>query len=295
MKKEKKAKSIGTHNGRFHADEVTACALLVMYDLADRNQIIRTRDPELLACCEYVLDVGGVYAPESKLFDHHQASYKGELASAGMILKFLLDTHVIDQKEFNLFHDSFLWGVDQHDLGLLEPQKGVCSFSILISSFLPITYDASSEEEDQTFFQALDFVIAYLKRLKARYSYNLSCKQLVKAAMETKNNYLVLEQAVPWIESFFEMGGQEHPALFLLMPAGEHWKLRAIPPTLEQRMGVRKALPKKWAGLLDEDLKKESQIPGAIFCHKGGFISMWETFDDAKQALEQVLKQGDEK
>jgi Uncharacterized conserved protein related to MYG1 family len=83
-------RSVGTHDGAFHADEVTACALLVVFDLVDEDKIVRTRDPSKLAECEYVCDVGGEYDPSRKLFDHHQADYVGRLSSAGMILHYLL-------------------------------------------------------------------------------------------------------------------------------------------------------------------------------------------------------------
>jgi uncharacterized UPF0160 family protein len=55
-------------------------------------------------------------------------------------------------------------------------------------------------------------------------------------------------------------------------------------------MQVRMPLPVEWAGLMDEDLKKASGIKGAIFCHKGRFISVWETKEDAIKALEFVLR-----
>ncbi len=59
------------------------------------------------------------------------------------------------------------------------------------------------------------------------------------------------------------------------MPSGGHWKLRGIPPNSEEKMKVRLPLPLEWAGLLDEDLKSASGISGAIFCHKGRFISLF--------------------
>jgi uncharacterized UPF0160 family protein len=76
------------------------------------------------------------------------------------------------------------------------------------------------------------------------------------------------------------------------MPSGEHWKLRGIPPNNEQKMLVRMALPEEWAGLIDDELKRVSGIPGAIFCHKGRFISVWESKDDALKALDITLKRG---
>jgi uncharacterized UPF0160 family protein len=56
-------------------------------------------------------------------------------------------------------------------------------------------------------------------------------------------------------------------------------------------MKVRMPQPQHWAGLSDEDLKKVSGIRGAVFCHKGRFISVWETREDALKALEYTLKQ----
>ena len=78
--------SLATHDGTFHADEVSACALLLLFGLIDREKIYRTRDPKVIEQCEYVCDVGKIYDPEKKRFDHHQLSYHGTLSSAGMVL-----------------------------------------------------------------------------------------------------------------------------------------------------------------------------------------------------------------
>jgi len=74
------------------------------------------------------------------------------------------------------------------------------------------------------------------------------------------------------------------------MPSGKHWKLRGIPPTSDEKMKVRHPLPEDWAGLLDKELQQVSGIPGAIFCHKGRFISVWNTKEDALKALEKTLQ-----
>jgi len=85
---------IGTHNGRFHADEVLACALLTK--IKPHIKIIRTRDREQLKVCDIVVDVGGVYDPSILRFDHHQPNCKAifndnniniPLSSAGMVYK----------------------------------------------------------------------------------------------------------------------------------------------------------------------------------------------------------------
>ena len=56
---------------------------------------------------------------------------------------------------------------------------------------------------------------------------------------------------------------------------------------------MRLSEPKNWAGLLNDELMRISGIPGAIFCHKGRFISVWETREDAIKALEYTLDQSE--
>jgi len=283
------SRSCGTHDGSFHADEVTACALLLLYDLIDKDKIFRTRDLEKLSACEYVCDVGGLFDSGKKRFDHHQSEYQGELSSAGMIWEYLRDKGIVDQSIYDFFNRSLIWGIDAHDNGRLNPESGICTFSQVITNFVPPIYDAPAAEQNKAFFEALDFAYGHVKRLLTRFNYIRSCREKVAEAMASNQKYLIFDEPMPWMESFFELGGEKHPALFVIMPSGGHWKLRGIPPTLEERMKVRFPLPIEWAGLLDEDLKKVSGIPGAIFCHKGRFISVWETKEDVFQALQFIL------
>jgi uncharacterized UPF0160 family protein len=281
-------RSFGTHDGSFHADEVTACALLLLFNVIDRDKIIRSRNLSDLNACEFVCDVGGVYDPAKKIFDHHQQEYQGPLSSAGMVLDYLYLTHIIDTRQREFFECSIIIGVDAHDNGKELHGKGVCTYSHIISNFNPIDHEAGPKAQDKAFFEALDFATAHLERMWERYIYTHSCQEVVSEAMKTGKNYLLFEKSIPWLDIFFEMDGAKHPANFVVMPSGNHWKLRGIPPTLEEKMKVRYPLPEEWAGLIGEDLKKVSGIDGAIFCHKGRFISVWETKEDALKALEQV-------
>jgi uncharacterized UPF0160 family protein len=283
-------RTLGIHSGSFHADEVTATAFLLLYDLIDRKGVLRTRDLKELSRCEYVCDVGGIYDPELKRFDHHQVDYKGPLSSAGMILLYLKDSGIIDSHLFEMYNRTLVLGVDAHDNGLAKLEMGTTSFSQVISNFLPIDYDASDEEMNEAFFAAVDFVLGHLNRLLNRSIYTTECRSLVQSSMQETGYALIFDRSIPWIDNFFELGGDVHPALFVIMPSGSHWKLRGIPPSIHERMKVRKPLPEAWSGLLEDDLKKVSGIKGAIFCHKGRFISIWETKEDALKALHLVLQ-----
>lgn len=282
-------KSFGTHNGSFHADEVTACSLLLLTGRIDRDKVHRTREPAILAECEYVCDVGGIYHPPAKRFDHHQADYKGMMSSAGMILLYLRDEKAISLNLYEHLNRSLILGVDAHDNGVAKLEPGITSFSQIVSNFLPIEYDVSDEEMDRAFFQAVDFVLGHLTRLLARIEYMQACQETVREKMLPRGDVLIFEESLPWMENFFELGGEHHPAQFVIMRSGPHWKLRGIPPSMNERMKVRRPLPEAWSGIRDEALRKASGVDGAIFCHKGRFISIWETKEDAMKALEIVM------
>lgn len=289
MVEKKIPRSCGTHDGTFHADEVTACALLIVFDKVDRDKIVRTRDPAKLNRCEFVCDVGGIYDSSKKLFDHHQVEYQGSLSSAGMVLLYLKDALLINDREYYHFNNNLISGVDDHDNGLDPQIPGICTYSHVMANYTPIQYDALPEEQDASFYVALDFAIGHLQRMWDRYRYVHSCREDVALAMEGCDDCLMFERAIPWMDLFFELGGINHPAQFVIMPTGTHWKLRGIPPTPDDKMEVRLPLPLEWAGHLEGDLKDISGIEGAIFCHKGRFISVWETLEDAKCALEYTL------
>jgi len=285
-------RSFGTHDGSFHADETTACSLLLLFDLIDKDKIHRTRDADVLDRCDFVCDVGGLWDPSVKRFDHHQAEYKGPLSSAGMILLYLKEKGILDPHLYDHFNKTLIWGVDAHDNGVAKIEPGTSSFSQIISNFLPIAYDSPHEEMTEAFFEAVDFAVGHLDRLRKRHFYTIECRAQVKKTMAGAGNVLLFNESIPWMENFFDLGGEVHPAQFVIMPAGKHWKLRGIPPSLNERMKVRRPLPESWAGLHEEDLKKASGIQGAVFCHKGRFISIWETKEDAFSALNKALQKG---
>jgi uncharacterized UPF0160 family protein len=282
--------SFGTHDGTFHADEVTACALLVLCNLVNLKYVIRTRDENLLQKCEYVCDVGGIYNPSIKRFDHHQKEYNGPLSSAGMILDYLRTNKFLPKAECDLLNNCLVRGVDAHDNGKDPQMPGYCLFSHIISNFSPIDYEATNQQLDETFFQAVEFTLSHIEKLLERFRYNQSSKEEVQAQMKDNSEILLFKRHIPWIDVFFETSGEQHKAKFVIMPTGNHWKLRGIPPNNDDRMRVRIPMPNSWAGLMNEELEKASGILGAVFCHKGRFISVWKTEEAAKKAADFILR-----
>lgn len=111
---------IGTHDGKFHADEALGIFLLQQLPEYKESRVLRSRDPSLLATCDLVLDVGGIYDANALRFDHHQRDFaetlspqhRTKLSSAGLIYKHF-GRKVIQQlcqqatqEELDIFYDK---------------------------------------------------------------------------------------------------------------------------------------------------------------------------------------------
>src|SRR4051795_4982893 len=69
------AMKVATHSGSFHADDVFALATLGL--LGDPLEVVRTRDPKVMAACDARIDVGFRSDPATGDFDHHQREGAG--------------------------------------------------------------------------------------------------------------------------------------------------------------------------------------------------------------------------
>ena len=156
MNRQKILRSCAIHDGGYHADEVTACALLIVFGQIDQDSIYRTRDEAVLAQCEFVCDVGGVYDESIKNFDHHQSSYTGPLSSAGMILLYLFRQKIVEEGLYHYLKENLVDGVDLIDNGSYTPRVGIATFSQVIANFLPVEYETSIEEMNLSFKNALE-------------------------------------------------------------------------------------------------------------------------------------------
>lgn len=70
---------------------------------------------------------------------------------------------------------------------------------------------------------------------------------------------------------------------------GKQWRVQAVAVSPE-RFESRKPLPAQWRGLRDDELSKESSIPGGVFVHMSGFIGGNQTFEGALAMARAALK-----
>jgi uncharacterized UPF0160 family protein len=287
---------IATHNGTFHADDVFGVALLK--ELYPEAEFIRTRDEMLLASADIVLDVGAVYDPTKKRFDHHQqgAPQRGNgitYSAFGLLwkeygLKYCDGNEAVWEqidKELVQFIDAFDNGNDLYELN----EKAVSPFTItdIVRNFNPLSL-TTSETSDTQFFKAVDLASEILARFAAKSNDRLKGGELFREAYQNTDDkqFVILDAYLP-IAGIAE----KYPAiLFVLYPSetGEQWMVQAVRKSPES-FESRKLLPEKWASLRNEELAAVTGVGDAVFCHTKRFIAGARTKEGALQLLEQAL------
>ncbi len=275
---------IGTHDGPFHADDVLAAALIRVFYRSDAK-ILRTRDLEHLSEADLVFDVGGVFDPDSRRFDHHQRDYQGSRSSAGMVLDWLESEGHAPAAVARVLRAEIVDYVDAVDVGSRSSEEGVPCFSTMVGLLVE---RAASGDFDHWFGRAVEMAVDIVEGVRIGHGRSSSAAAVVREAMKTAvsegRRVLFFDEYLKWKPAYFEEGGAEHPTDYVLFPGKDDWRVVTIPASSESRRDKRK-LPAEWAGLEGEALSQVVGVPGARFCHKNCFIAVFGSKDSALDAL----------
>lgn len=282
-----KPMSIVTHNGKFHADEVLATAVLM--SLFPHAELVRSRDRKVIEEADIAVDVGG------GCFDHHQRGGGGArpngvaYSSIGLIwveygrryvyetsrrlFGDMIDSDAVSRVKTKV-DDTIIQELDMVDNGVIKGKERMhtCLSNIIAAlncGWLPA---AMSESEDVRFRRAqataLQFLNDTIERLCLK---ELAVKMLERDMAESHTSVLELSQFYPWQEALAEC---IHGFLFTVFGSGSDWKVQTIQDfSSDGNAKTRIYLPEEWAGLQGEELEKVSGVPGAVFCHNGKFIA----------------------
>lgn len=274
-------KMIATHNGNFHADDVFSIAALKC--IFPSFELIRTRDLELIAKADVVVDVGGEYDPDTDRFDHHQRGGAGErdngipYSSFGIIWKkYGLEVCQGNQDVANAVDAGLVSTIDAIDCGHVEGVQEGISLSQTIGMFNPTWQE--DRHVDVCFDEAVDFASRVLARFIAAASGGISAKAIVAKAIDDAEDprVIVLEKYTPWKKTVFNLAEK---ALYVVYPSQTgQWRIQTVPAELGS-FEDRKSLPKAWAGLSGKELQDVTGIDDAMFCHNGLFIAGSESFE----------------
>ena len=285
-------KTIATHNGNFHADDVFSVAVFKL--IFPSFKLIRTRDLALIARADIVIDVGGEYDPATDRFDHHQRGGAGErengipFSSFGLIWqKYGLAACQGNQEVANAVDAGLVSAIDAIDCGHVEGIYEGISLSQTISMFNP-----TWQEEchfDSCFDEAVGFASRVLTRFIASANGGISAKGIVAKAIDNAEDprVIVLEKYTPWKTTVHNLSEE---ALYMVYPSpAGHWRIQTV-PVEPGSFEDRKSLPKSWAGLSDKALQEVTGIDDAMFCHNGLFIGGAESFESTMKMAAMALE-----
>ncbi|MPY21714.1 MYG1 family protein [Shewanella psychropiezotolerans] len=272
--------TIVTHDGNFHADDVFSIAALKC--VFPTFNLVRTRNADIIAKADVVLDVGGEYDPDAGRFDHHQRGGAGEredgipYSSFGLIWKkYGLEICQGDQELATSVDAGLVSTIDAIDCGHVTGVATGISLSHTISMFNPTWQEEG--DFDASFNEAVDFASRILTRFIASANGGISAKAIVAKAIDDAEDprVIVLEKYTPWKRTVHALS---EAALYVVYPSQSgQWRIQTVPAELGS-FEDRKSLPKAWAGLNGTALQEVTGIDDAMFCHNGLFIAGAESF-----------------
>lgn len=273
-------KIIVTHDGKFHADDVCAVAALSLA-IDEPVEIIRTRDPEIIAKADFVTDVGGIHNPEANRFDHHQEGGAGvrpngiPYAAFGLVWKTYgekLCGGVLNVAE--VVEVKFVEPLDAADNGVdIEVQKieNVSSygFDSMVDAFVS-TWKEVDRDTDAIFHSLVDFAKALIAREIMQARAKEEARIFVEDAYkEAEDKRIIIVDAPYPVRTILA----QHPEpLFFVRPQYDgSWYIGTVRDN-PQSFENRKSFPKAWGGKIGEELENITGVKGAVFCHRGLFM-----------------------
>lgn len=291
--------TVGTHNGEFHADDVFALAALNL--MIEGIYLVRSRDPEELAKCDILVDVGGVYDHATRRYDHHQRGGAGVRENGIPYSGFGLIWHhygieICDgDKELALEVDRVLvQPIDAHDNGieLWNKDAGCMPYTIshIVKAMNP-TWNAPNEYSE-AFASAVVLAESVLKDAIRRAGADIAARRVVARAIEEAEDKQVI-----WLPAFglhwAWMVGEAIPkeARLVVYPSEseEYLMVQSCAPK-QGDFSMLQPLPEEWAGLRGEELARVSGVEDAIFCHPARFVGGAHSLAGAKKMAHLALK-----
>lgn len=329
MKENSTRKIISTHSGAFHTDEVLAVTMAKYLKEYEDALIIRSRNDKIHTETNLVLDVGGVYDPNTNRLDHHMKEFtytfedemKIKMSSAGLMYKhfgmeilrnILQGMGLYDQNADNmerlykkLYVNFFAYidgndnGVNQYPDDIIPRYTNSTSLTHRISRLNPEWNDKSMDQSLQ-FKKAMDVAeeefISQVKFLAKSY---FAAYNIVKNAVVTRKDFhpsgrvIYFETGCPWKEILFSLEEEmnlQGEILFVVSKLNDtDHRVVTIPLSLGN-FKFRKGLPELWRGVAKNELAKMSQIEDIIFVHSTGFIGGAKSLPSAIKMVEESLK-----
>ncbi|HXK39331.1 MAG TPA: MYG1 family protein [Candidatus Paceibacterota bacterium] len=293
---------IVTHSGGFHADDTFGVAALMLLLGEGNMEIVRSRDPEIIAKGDYVLDTGNVYDPSANRFDHHQQGGAGKrdngipYASFGLIWKHFGEQIAGSKAAADAIDRRLVQPIDAFDNGVelfTRNDYDVSPYTVqnVFFAFEPAWGEKASYDQD--FSDAVGFAKRILSREILQEQQNVKASEIVQKAYEdAPDKRLVVIESEPVIRRNViteSLSSRPEPLYFVRKheDAGK-WQVVCVMDDIRSFKN-RKDLPAAWAGKRDDELAAVTGVADAVFCHSGRFICVANSKEGALKLAELAL------
>ena len=298
MINEKNIKTLGTHSGKFHADDVMATAILTL--LLGDIKVTRTRDENILSKLDFVFDIS------LGEFDHHQLNKEIRentipYAACGLVWREFGSRVIqkfnsqIEENDITSIFDyvdkNLVQGIDATDNGIdIKSEIKVTSISDIIQNFNP-TWD-SNASKDEAFEEATRYATEVIKRMISKQVSVIKARIIVNEAFQNRDTseIMVLKNGCPWLQQLFKID-INNEVLFVISPDDNNadYKILTVKKTADT-FEARKDILESIRGKASEEINSIIKIDDAIFCHKAGFIASTRSIESALKIAEMSSK-----
>lgn len=280
------------HAGSFHADDVfcVATAKIINQDAAYERLDSSRHDLTDMKNGIVMADIGG------GILDHHQNNVPerddGIMHCAFSRLWLYAGVSVIRQiikrisdedacKVCRNIYDGLIRTIAIEDNGISMNPNGIYSIGMLIEHMMPNWNE--TDTIDERFEEAVKAAEAFLIcEIRNAYATIAASCLVEDACRNMKNGIIVLEKTVPWEETVCAYAD----ALMVIFPSNRGGYCMQLVPVEAGSFDTRISVPESWKGKRDKDA--QSEMDGMYFCHKSGFLSCFETEEQAINAAAYV-------
>ena len=296
-------KTIVTHDGNFHTDDVFGVAALALFieGNGEEVKIIRSRSLEVIEKGDYVVDVGGINDSNQNRFDHHQEGGAGfhkngvPYAGFGLVWKKFGEPLCKSNKIADMINKKLVSHIDAEDNGIKIITNNIDDVYPYTINEVVYALRPAWNEDDRNHYDA------FLEAV------NIAKTIIVREVKKTNAIYDAKEQSIKSLETPitdgivvlpcycpFEKFTKDYPDIYYVvygdLSSTGNWSVKAVrDDTSDNEFALRKRFPKDWGGKRGKELEEITGIKGAVFCHINGFIAIGETkevcIELAKKAL----------
>ena len=316
-------KTIATHSGSFHADDVFGVGVLM--GVYPSHTLVRSRQDELIDAADFAVDVGGIWDIERGRFDHHQRGFDGArparrvdgedahgvgYASAGLVwsvhgaayvqalagsVGVPLDPNAVTETVRSI-DASLVQYLDIVDTGQGSVAPGIFGLSALIAQLNTnwmeehgLTSLAKAQLQESRFLEAIAITRKFLDRAIIKKISQFRSQDIVRRAQRLLDGRVLYlqEGGMPWTHVVVD----EMPeVMFVIYPdsEGEQYQVKTVPVEIGSFL-ARLDLPKAWAGLRNQELAAVTGVQDSVFCHSNLFIGGARSMEGALRLAELAL------